>query len=64
MEAENDQDPEVAAAAARATGVTSAKDIVRAETEAGRRAERRARLVNSAGGPDLGDVAVMSGAWA
>ena len=36
----------------------------RLPAEAERRAQRRARLINSAGGPDLGDETVMSGAWA
>jgi Arc/MetJ family transcription regulator len=64
-----DLDPELTEAAARVLGTTTKKDTVHAAlraavAEAERRAQRRARLINRAGGPDLGDEAVMSGAWA
>jgi hypothetical protein len=64
-----DLDPELTEAAAKVLGTTTKKDTVHAAlktavAEAERRAERRARLINSAGGPDLGDDAVMAGAWA
>lgn len=64
-----DLDPELTAAAAKVLGTTTKKDTVHAAlaaavTEAERTAQRRARLLNSAGGPDLADENVMSGAWA
>jgi hypothetical protein len=37
--------------------------LAAAVAEAERRAQRRARLIHSAGGPDLGNETVMSGAW-
>ena len=63
-----DLDPELTEAAAKVLGTTTKKDTVHAAlaaavAEAQRRAERRTRLINSAGGPDLGDDTVMSGAW-
>jgi Arc/MetJ family transcription regulator len=63
-----DLDPELTEAAAKVLGTTTKKDTVHAAltaavAEAERRAQRRARLINSAGGPDLGDKTVMSGAW-
>ncbi len=63
-----DLDVELADAAAEVLGTTTKKDTVHAAlaavvAEAHRRVEHRARLVNSAGGPDLGDATVMSGAW-
>ena len=63
-----DLDPELTAAAAKVLGTSTKKDTVHAAlaaavTEAERRAERRARLINSAGGPDLADESTMSGAW-
>lgn len=64
-----DLDPGLVEAAAKVLGTTTKKDTVHtalaaAVAEAERRAQRRERLVNSAGGPDLGDEATMSGAWA
>lgn len=64
-----DLDPELTEAAAKVLGTTTKKDTVHAAlraavAEAERRGQRRARLISSAGGPDLGDEAVMSGAWA
>ena len=49
-------------------GTSTKKDTVHAALtaavkDAERRAERRARLLNSAGGPDLGDETIMAGAW-
>jgi Arc/MetJ family transcription regulator len=63
-----DLDPELTAAAAKVLGTTTKKDTIHAAlaaaiSEAERTALRRARLLNSAGGPDLADDAVMSGAW-
>jgi len=63
-----DLDPELTEAAAKVLGTTTKKDTVHAAlaaaiAEAERRAERRRRLVNSAGGSDLGDDEVMAGAW-
>lgn len=63
-----DLDPELTEAAAKVLGTTTKKDTVHAAlaaavAEAQRREQRRARLVNSAGGADLGDATVMSGAW-
>jgi Uncharacterized protein conserved in bacteria (DUF2191). len=63
-----DLDPELTEAAAKVLGTTTKKDTVHAAlaaaiAEAERRAERRRRLVNSAGGPDLGDDEIMAGAW-
>lgn len=63
-----DLDPELTAAAAKVLGTKTKKDTVHAAlaaavTEADRLAERRRRLLNSAGGPDLGDDEVMAGAW-
>jgi Arc/MetJ family transcription regulator len=64
-----DLDPELTDAAAKVLGTTTKKDTVHAAlaaavAEAKRKAQRRARLLNSAGGPDLSDEGVMSGAWA
>jgi Arc/MetJ family transcription regulator len=64
-----DLDPELTEAAAKVLGTRTKKDTVHAAlkaavVEADRRAQRRARLINSAGGPDLGDETAMSGAWA
>jgi Arc/MetJ family transcription regulator len=64
-----DLDPELTDAAAKVLGTTTKKDTVHAAlaaavAEAERRARRQERLVNSAGGPDLADPTVMSGAWA
>lgn len=40
------------------------EDTVRAtEAEAEREAQLRSRLLNSAGGPDLDDQSIMTGAW-
>lgn len=63
-----DLDPELTAAAAQVLGTTTKKDTVHAAlaaavAAAAHKAERRARLINSAGGPDLGDDSVMAGAW-
>jgi Arc/MetJ family transcription regulator len=63
-----DLDPELTAAAAKVLGTTTKKDTVHAAlaaavAEAERKAQRRARLLNSAGGPDLADDTIMSGAW-
>lgn len=63
-----DLDPELTEAAAKVLGTTTKKDTVHAAlaaavAEAERKAQRRARLLNSAGGPDLGDDTVMVGAW-
>jgi len=63
-----DLDPELTEAAAKVLGTRTKKDTVHAAlaaavAEAERRAKRRERLVNSAGGPDLADETVMSGAW-
>lgn len=63
-----DLDPDLTEAAARVLGTTTKKDTVHAAlaaavADAERKAQRRARLINSAGGPDLGDEAVMAGAW-
>jgi Arc/MetJ family transcription regulator len=64
-----DLDPTLIEAAARVLGTTTKKDTVHAAlaaavAEAERRAQRRARLLNSAGGPDLRDETIMAGAWA
>jgi Arc/MetJ family transcription regulator len=63
-----DLDPELTEAAAKVLGTTTKKDTVHAAlaavvAESERRAQRRARLLNSVGRPDLADNAVMSGAW-
>jgi Arc/MetJ family transcription regulator len=63
-----DLDPELTAAAAKVLGTTTKKDTVHAAlaaavAEAERKAQRRERLLNSAGGPDLGDETIMAGAW-
>jgi Arc/MetJ family transcription regulator len=63
-----DLDPELTEAAAKVLGTTTKKDTVHAALVAAieaaeRKTERRRRLVNSAGGPDLADDSVMAGAW-
>jgi Arc/MetJ family transcription regulator len=63
-----DLDPDLTAAAAKVLGTKTKKETVHAAlaaavAEAERKEQRRARLLNSAGGPDLADEAVMSGAW-
>ena len=63
-----DLDPVLTEAAAKVLGTTTKKDTVHAAlaaavAEAERRARRSAQLLNSAGGSDLADGAVMSGAW-
>lgn len=63
-----DLDPELTAAAAKVLGTTTKKDTVHAAlaaavAEAERRSRRHAQLLNSAGGPDLADETIMSGAW-
>jgi Arc/MetJ family transcription regulator len=63
-----DLDAELTEAAAKVLGTKTKKDTVHAAlsaaiAEAERKAERRRRLLNSAGGPDLGDDDVMAGAW-
>ena len=63
-----DLDPELTEAAAKVLGTTTKKDTVHAAlaaavAEAERKAQRRRRLLNSAGGLDLGDDSVMAGAW-
>ncbi len=63
-----DLDTELTEAAAKVLGTTTKKDTIHAAlaaavTEAERKAERRARLLNSAGGPDLSEDTVMSRAW-
>jgi Arc/MetJ family transcription regulator len=63
-----DLDPELTEAAAEALGTKTKKDTVHAAlaaavAEAQRKAERRRRLLNSAGGPDLADDNIMAGAW-
>lgn len=63
-----DLDPELAEAAAKVLGTSTKKDTVHAAlraavAEAERKAERRRRLINSTGGPDLADEDVMAGAW-
>ncbi len=63
-----DLDPELTDKAAQVLGTKTKKDTVHAAlqaavTEAERRAERRRRLANSAGGPDLADDDVMAGSW-
>ncbi|WP_117215183.1 type II toxin-antitoxin system VapB family antitoxin [Allorhizocola rhizosphaerae] len=63
-----DLDTELTEAAAKVLGTTTKKDTIHAAlraaiTEAERKAERRKRLINSAGGPDLADESVMAGAW-
>lgn len=62
-------DPELTEAAAKVLGTTTKKDTVHAAlaaavAEAERRAQRRARLINSVDRPDLGDETVISRAWA
>jgi Arc/MetJ family transcription regulator len=63
-----DLDPDLTEAAAKVLGTKTKKDTVHAAlaaavAEAERKAQRRARLLNSAGGPELGDDGVMAGAW-
>lgn len=63
-----DLDPDLTEAAAKALGTKTKKDTVHAALEAAvreaeRKAQRRRRLINSAGGPDLADDDVMAGAW-
>jgi Arc/MetJ family transcription regulator len=63
-----DLDPELTEAAAKVLGTTTKKDTVHAAMAAAvaaaeHRARRRSRLINSAGGPDLGDDETMAGAW-
>jgi Arc/MetJ family transcription regulator len=62
-----DLDPELTAAAAKVLGTKTKKDTVHAALAAAvaaaeRQAQRRARLLNSAGGPDFADDTVMAGA--
>jgi Arc/MetJ family transcription regulator len=62
-----DLDPELTEAAAKILGTTTRKETVHAAlaaviAEAERKAERRRRLLNSAGGPDLAVESVMAGA--
>ena len=64
-----DLDPDLTEAAAKVLGTSTKKDTVHAALAAAvaaaeRQAKRRAQLLNSAGGRDLGDESVMSGAWA
>jgi Arc/MetJ family transcription regulator len=68
MKAVIDLDPDLTEAAAKVLGTTTKKDTVHAAlaaavAEAERKARRRERLLNSAGGPDLGDGTIMAGAW-
>jgi Arc/MetJ family transcription regulator len=63
-----DLDNELLEAAAEVLGTRTKKDTVHAAmavvvAEAERRAERRERLRNSAGGPDLANQDIMAGAW-
>lgn len=63
-----DLDTELTEDAAKALGTKTKKDTIHAAlrvaiAEFERRAERRRRLLNSAGGPDLGDDGIMAGAW-
>jgi Arc/MetJ family transcription regulator len=63
-----DLDPDLTAAAAKVLGTRTKKDTVHAAlamaiAEAERKAARSRRLLNSAGGPDLGDDSVMAGVW-
>jgi Arc/MetJ family transcription regulator len=63
-----DLDLVLAEAAAKALGTKTTTDTVHAAleavvAEAERRAERRRRLLNSAGGPDPGNHRVMARAW-
>lgn len=64
-----DLDPDLTEAAAKVLGTSTKKDTIHAALAAAvaaaeRQAKRRAQLLNSAGGPDLGDDSVMAGAWA
>lgn len=63
-----DLDTELTERAAAVLGTKTKKETIHVALAAAieaaeRKAERRARLLNSAGGPDLGDENVMSGAW-
>ena len=63
-----DLDPDLTEAAAKVLGTKTKKDTVHAAlaaavAEAERRADRRQRLINSAGGPDLANPDVMAGSW-
>ncbi|WP_306363445.1 type II toxin-antitoxin system VapB family antitoxin [Nocardia sp. CC227C] len=63
-----DLDPDLTKRAAAVLGTKTKKDTIHgalaAVIEAAeQKAERRRRLLNSAGGPDLGDASVMASAW-
>jgi Arc/MetJ family transcription regulator len=63
-----DLDVDLTEAAAKVLGTKTKKDTIHAALSAAvdadrKRADRRRRLVNSLGSPDLGDDEVMSGAW-
>jgi Arc/MetJ family transcription regulator len=63
-----DLDTELVEAASRVLGTKTKKDTIHAALSAAieaekRRQERRRRLLNSTGSPDLGDHEIMSNAW-
>lgn len=63
-----DLDSDLVEAAGKVLGTRTKKDTIHAALRATidaetRRHERRRRLLNSVGSPDLGDDDVMSGAW-
>lgn len=63
-----DLDPELTAAAARALGTKTKKDTIHAALAAAieaerKRQERRQRLLNTLGSPDIAEDEIMSGAW-
>lgn len=63
-----DLDVDLTEAAAKVLGTKTKKDTIHAALTAAvdadrKRADRRRRLVNSLGSPDIGDDDVMSGAW-
>lgn len=64
-----DLDTDLTEAAAKVLGTSTKKDTIHAALAAAvaaaeQQAKRRAQLLNSAGGTDLGDDSVMVGAWA
>ena len=63
-----DLDPELTEAAAEALGTKTKKDTVHAAlaaavAEAQRKVERRQLLLRGAGGSDIANDEIMSGAW-
>jgi Arc/MetJ family transcription regulator len=63
-----DLDTQLVEKAAKVLGTRTKKDTIHTALQAAidaeeRRRERRQRLLNTLGSPDLGDEGIMSGAW-